>query len=77
MTIWTSTRGHKDLPRYFPAVFDIVSTLNHGRIDFRLPDGRVFRAQGKNPGQAVELEIHNPDCFARLIREGDLGFSDA
>jgi len=25
----------------------------------------------------VELEIHNPDCFARLIREGDLGFSDA
>ena len=21
--------------------------------------------------------MHNPDCFARLIREGDLGFSDA
>jgi hypothetical protein len=24
-----------------------------------------------------EVTIHNPDCFARLIREGDLGFSDA
>ncbi len=77
MQIFTSTKGEKGLPRYFAAVFDIVSKLNHGRIDFRLPDGRVFRAQGREPGQAVELVIHNPDSFARLIREGDLGFSDA
>ena len=75
--MFRSTKGQKDLPRYFPAVFDIVSKLNHGRIDFRLPDGRVFRAEGKEPGKAVELIIHNHDCFARLIREGDLGFSDA
>jgi len=77
MTILTSAKGQKNLPRYFRPVFDIVTSLNHGRIDFKLPDGRIFRAQGKRPGHAVELEIHNPDCFARLIREGDLGFSDA
>ncbi|MBZ0127772.1 MAG: cyclopropane-fatty-acyl-phospholipid synthase family protein [Rhodobacteraceae bacterium] len=77
MTIRTSTQGETDLPRYFAAVFDVVSRLNHGRIDFRLPDGRVFRAQGREPGRAVEVEVRNPDCFARLIREGDLGFSDA
>jgi len=77
MTILTSTKGEKDLPRYFPAVFDIVSRLNHGTIDFKLPDGRVFRARGRKPGRHVALDVHNPDCFARLIREGDLGFSDA
>jgi len=77
MSILTSTSGQKNLPRYFSAVFGIVKRLNHGRVDFRLPDGRVFRADGQKPGQAVELQIHNPDCFARLIREGDLGFSDA
>ncbi|NOX73745.1 MAG: class I SAM-dependent methyltransferase [Alphaproteobacteria bacterium] len=77
MTVFTSTRGQRKLPRYFAAVFAIAKQLNKGRIDFRLPDGRVFRAQGDSPGQAVELVVHNPDCFARLIREGDLGFSDA
>jgi cyclopropane-fatty-acyl-phospholipid synthase len=25
----------------------------------------------------AELHVHNPDTFARLIREGDLGFCDA
>jgi len=77
MEIQTTTAGQKNLPRYFPAVFDIVSNLNHGRIDFKLPDGRVFRAEGREPGLGVVLEVHNPDAFARLIREGDLGFSDA
>ena len=77
MTVLTSTKGQKDLPRYFAPVFEICKKLNHGRLDFRMPDGRVFRAQGQEPGQAVEMVIHNPDCFARLIREGDLGFSDA
>ena len=45
-----------------------------GRV---LPDGRTFRAQGANPGPAAEIAIHNNDCFARLIREGELGFCDA
>lgn len=77
MSVFTSTKGQVDLPRYFASVFDIVCKLDNGRIDFRLPDGRVFRAQGANPGPAVELVVHNTDSFARLIREGDLGFSDA
>ncbi|MFT4714835.1 MAG: cyclopropane-fatty-acyl-phospholipid synthase [Paracoccaceae bacterium] len=77
MTVFTSTKGQGDLPRYFKAVFAIASNLNQGRLDFRLPDGRVFRAQGAKPGQSADLNVINPDCFARLIREGDLGFSDA
>ncbi|UWR23895.1 cyclopropane-fatty-acyl-phospholipid synthase family protein [Sulfitobacter sp. S190] len=73
----TSTDGQTGLPRYFARVFGMARDLRHGRIDFVLPDGRRFRAEGASPGPVAELDIHNDDLFARLIREGDLGFCDA
>ncbi len=75
--VLTTTDGQPDLPRYFSQVFKMTSAMNNGQIDFVLPDGRRFRAAGQNPGPVAELHIHNPDIFARLIREGDLGFCDA
>ena len=75
--ILTSLDGQRDLPRYFGRVFAMVQDMNNGRLDFVLPDGRKFRAEGKNPGPIAELVIHNPEIFGRLIREGDLGFCDA
>ena len=73
----TSTHGQANLPRYFSQVFAATSEMNHGRLDFVLPDGRRFRAEGRAAGPVAELAIHNTDVFARLIREGDLGFCDA
>ncbi|MEL6294788.1 MAG: cyclopropane-fatty-acyl-phospholipid synthase family protein [Pseudomonadota bacterium] len=75
--VLTTTDGETGLPRYFAQVFAAAAELQYGRIDFVLPDGRLFRAQGHNPGPIAELHIHNADLFARLIREGDLGFCDA
>jgi len=75
--ILTSTDGQANLPRYFSRVFGMAKEMNTGRVDFVLPDGRVFRATGKAPGHVAELRIHSNDLFARLIREGDLGFCDA
>ena len=75
--ILTDTSGQTDLPRYFAQAFATTRRINHGRVDFVLPDGRTFRAEGPKPGPVGEIHVHNPDCFARLIREGDLGFSDA
>ncbi|WP_120504891.1 SAM-dependent methyltransferase [Sulfitobacter mediterraneus] len=72
-----STEGQNDLPRYFARVFAMAQVMQRGRLDFVLPDGRRFRAEGKLPGPVAELHIHNNDLFSRLIREGDLGFSDA
>jgi cyclopropane-fatty-acyl-phospholipid synthase len=77
MTIKTTTEGEADLPRYFQAVFDTARRMKHGRLDMVLPDGRVFRAEGAGPGPVAELHIVNPDIFARIIREGDLGFCEA
>ncbi|MCY4152339.1 MAG: cyclopropane-fatty-acyl-phospholipid synthase [Aestuariivita sp.] len=75
--ILTSTSGQKSLPRYFSRVFAQMQQIDHGCLDAFLPDGRVFRAQGSRPGPSVEVHVHNLDVFARLIREGDLGFCDA
>lgn len=75
--ILTTTDGHKDLPRYFSRVFAMAQQMNYGRVDFVLSDGRRFRAEGRAPGPIAELQVHNNDLFARLIREGDLGFCDA
>jgi cyclopropane-fatty-acyl-phospholipid synthase len=70
-------KGQSNLPRYFAPVFEAATQMRNGVLIFKLPDGRVFRAKGQNPGPVAELDIHNPDVFARLIREGDLGFCDA
>ncbi len=78
MTVLTSARGQANLPRYFARVHALADrTLDHGRLDIVLEDGRIFRAGGRGPGPVAELHIHNADLCARLLREGDLGFSDA
>lgn len=75
--ILTTTEGQENLPRYFPQVFQQACKLRAGRLDFTLPDGRTFRAEGQAPGLVAELVVHNVDTFTRLVREGDLGFCDA
>jgi cyclopropane-fatty-acyl-phospholipid synthase len=77
MNYLTTTKGQANLPRYFATVFDMSARMQNGRLDFILPDGRAFRADGQAPGPVAELHIHNPDIFARLVREGDLGFCEA
>ena len=73
----TSLDDQTDLPRYFRQAFAIAQRINKGRLDIRLPDGRVFRVEGKAPGHVAELHIHDADFFARLIREGDIGFAES
>lgn len=73
----TSLEGQPNLPRYFAATFNLAQKLKNGRVDFVLSDGRRFRIDAPNPGPVAEIHIHNDDVFARLIREGDLGFADA
>jgi cyclopropane-fatty-acyl-phospholipid synthase len=55
----------------------MAQDLRKGRVDFILPDGRHFRAEGQGPGHVAEIHVHSRDLFARLVREGDLGFCDA
>ncbi|WP_116131731.1 cyclopropane-fatty-acyl-phospholipid synthase family protein [Tropicimonas sp. IMCC34043] len=77
MEILTTTAGETGLPRYFSHVFDSACRFGCGRLDFVLPDGRVFRALGPAAGPEARIDIVNPDVLARLVREGDLGFCEA
>ena len=75
--VLTSTAGQEGLPRHFAKVFEIAARMPVGRLDFVMPDGRRFRAEGQAAGPVAELHLHSMDVFARLIREGELGFCDA
>ncbi len=75
--ILTSTRGQTNLPRYFKQVFELAKSAQNGRLDLVLPDGRVFRMDTRKPGPMAEVHIKDSGVFARLIREGQLGFCDA
>ncbi len=75
--ILTTTEGQKNLPRYFSQVLKMLGRMENGRLDIVLPDGRVFRTEGAKPGPVAQVDIHDPDVFSRLVREGELGFSDA
>jgi cyclopropane-fatty-acyl-phospholipid synthase len=77
MQVLTTTKGQAGLPRYFTQAFEVARRMEHGRLDMVLPDGRRFRAEGTKPGPVAEMDIHDADIFARLIREGDLGFCEA
>lgn len=77
MHVLHSTEGQTGLPRYFAQVFAVVRRLKNGRMDFVLSDGRRFRAEGAGAGPVAEIHVHDADIFARLIREGDLGFCEA
>jgi len=77
MDVLTTTKGQSGLPRYFGQAFEVAKRMDHGRLDMVLPDGRRFRAEGAKPGPVAELDIHDNDIFARLVREGDLGFCEA
>lgn len=77
MTVLTSTRGEAGLPRWFDAVFASLQRIRAGRIDIHLPDGRIFRADGPEPGPYGQVVVNNPGLPGRLLRDGDVAFGEA
>ncbi|HKL64487.1 MAG TPA: cyclopropane-fatty-acyl-phospholipid synthase family protein [Roseovarius sp.] len=72
-----TTQGETRLPRYFARCFGVAQGMRAGRLDIGLPDGRLFRAEGTEPGIEARIDIHEREVFARLVREGYLGFCEA
>ncbi|MEM7598056.1 MAG: cyclopropane-fatty-acyl-phospholipid synthase family protein [Pseudomonadota bacterium] len=75
--ILTDTAGQKNLPLYFKTCFGIAKHIESGSIEVVLPDGRTFMATGAAPGPHAKIVVHDTDIFARMVREGYLGFCDA
>lgn len=72
-----SLDGQRDLPRWFPAAFSILEGIERGSIEIALTDGRVFRIDGRADGPLARLDLRHPGFFARVAREGELGFCEA
>jgi cyclopropane-fatty-acyl-phospholipid synthase len=69
--------GQKGLPRWAETVFSLLRRLEIGSLSFTLPDGRTFLVRGQVPGPAGHFDVRDDRLFTRLIREGDLGFTEA
>jgi cyclopropane-fatty-acyl-phospholipid synthase len=77
MTALTKTADQTGLPKYFPQIFKKFQSIERGQIDITLPDGRQFRAQGKQSGPVGHLNVLHNSLFTRVVREGNLGFAEA
>lgn len=77
MDVLRTTSGQQDLPRWFQTVFTVLKGMRAGRLEIQLPDGRLFRAEGSEPGPSGRMNVRNPGVFARIVREGELGFAEA
>ena len=72
--IYTSIKDQANLPRYFRRIFKILLNLKVGSIEVKLPDERIFKVYGENNGIDARVDIIDPDCFARLVRDPVLDF---
>lgn len=69
--------NQKDLPRYFAAAFDRATRIQNGTLVISLPDGRHFAVRGINPSPQAVINVKNNDLFARILRDGHIGFAEA
>jgi cyclopropane-fatty-acyl-phospholipid synthase len=77
MPVLLTTAGEQGLPRWFATTFAYLRTIAAGAVEIRLPDGRAFRVDGQEPGPLGVLDVKHPDLFARVARDGELGFAEA
>lgn len=55
----------------------LLSTVQAGRLELRLPDGSRQVAQGERAGPSASIEIHRWRALARLAGAGDIGLASA
>ena len=70
-------KGQPDLPRWSETIFSVLSKISQGSLSFSLPDGRTFIARGDQPGPNGHFDVRDTRLFGRVVRDGELGFSEA
>ena len=53
-----------------------AAKLEKGRLDILMPDGRVFRTGGREPGPEAVMRVRDL-AFAKLLAQGDVGIAEA
>lgn len=66
-----------DLPRLVRMAMAFGSRLKRGTLDVLLPDGRVIRMGGLEPGPKGIMRVHDYAFASRLLSGGDIGIAEA
>jgi cyclopropane-fatty-acyl-phospholipid synthase len=66
-----------DVPRSVRLALAFAARLRRGTLDITLPDGRVVRCGGLEPGPAAQMTVHDYRFAWRLARGGDLGIAES
>jgi cyclopropane-fatty-acyl-phospholipid synthase len=66
-----------DLPRIVRLALGFGSRLKRGMLDVTLPDGRIIRLGGLEPGPSASMTLYNFGFAWRLLNGGDIGIAEA
>jgi len=55
----------------------IASGISRGELAVHFPDGRVFRASGREAGPSAAIHIHSGRLVARLVAGGAMGLAES
>ena len=66
-----------DVPKLARLAIKFASNLRRGTLDMTLPDGRVVRCGGLEPGPAAQMTVYSYNFAWRLARAGDIGIAEA
>ncbi|MEM8820134.1 MAG: cyclopropane-fatty-acyl-phospholipid synthase family protein [Pseudomonadota bacterium] len=66
----------RSTPRWFEAFYVILKRIERGRLEIILPDGRMYPAEGSRPGPTAQIIVKDADFFARMVRQGEMGFCE-
>lgn len=66
-----------DVPKLARLAIKFASNLRRGTLDMTLPDGRVIRCGGLEPGPSAYMTVYSYNFAWRLARSGDIGIAEA
>lgn len=66
-----------DVPRLPRMALGFGARLRRGTLDVTLPDGRIIRLGGAEPGPAAAMILSNYGFAGRLLNGGDIGIAEA
>lgn len=64
------------VPAFFRPLLPVAARMREGSVTITFPDGRVLRIEGAVAGREAILNIRDYRCLWRLVRTGNLGFSE-
>jgi cyclopropane-fatty-acyl-phospholipid synthase len=73
----TDLKHLKGLPSLVRRSLKMVRALRHGTLDVTLPDGRMLRIPGKEPGPHGHIVIHDYRFIRRVMKAADMGVAES